>query len=169
MKAALLIVVVLIGGCVRARDVEATMLGTRSAEAERLATAERWALHLNERLQEAKDDLHAAKLSQVTAESLLGYVRLGVLLTLVGLLTATTVLGRRRGLERDEEHRRRLNLTRIVLAAHKFNLIKEDKQLRQGAREFAGEAAHCELKLALAAEQPPAAAMPATSWMPPPN
>lgn len=58
------------------------------------------------------------------------------------------VLARRRRKQRDVATGRRLNLVRAVQATDKFELIKDDEEARLGAKEFAGRAAHRELKLA---------------------
>ena len=93
----------------------------------------------------------------VIGDQVAGFLRVG----LEGLLGVGTVTGitmtRRRRRERDDEHKRRMNLTRIVGAVKKFGLLKDDKQLREGAKGWAGAEAHREMKLAEAAMSAPAA------------
>lgn len=117
---------------------------------------------LEEQLRHTETDLQRTQRAAAIAGAVTAGLRCLIDLALMGGLVAATVIAERHRRERDDERARRCNLTRIVQAADKFTLLKDDKQMRQGAREFAGEAAHRELKLALALPNDPAAGAPPT-------
>ncbi len=84
----------------------------------------------------------------LATEKVEGMIRGGLELLLAGTGASAAMIGRRRRKQRDEERERRVNLTRVIQANEEFNLIKDDKDAREGAKRWAGPAAVREMKLA---------------------